>query len=151
MTLGNIFCTFFSYTFKTYGENKGGHPPISDEMLTWAASIGQGFVSGTSRFLFGTLMDKYSFKSLFRILMGIELLVAVVCYHAAYYPWLFFLCVVLNFMCIGGMFAVFPVAVINVFGLEHGPAILNLIFYGCLIASLIIVLATVYLIDFVGF
>ena len=96
-------------------------------------------------------MDKYSFKSIFGFLMGIELFVALGCYHAAYYPWLFFICIVLNFMCIGGMFTVFSVAVINVFGLEHGPAILNFIFYGCVIASLINVLETVYLIKIVGF
>ena len=69
MMFANWFGTFFMYTFKTYGENKGTHPPISDSVLTWAASIGGGLVNGCSRLTLGALVDKYGFKKLFAILM----------------------------------------------------------------------------------
>ena len=70
MVFANYFATFFMYTFKTFGENKSTHPPISDELLTWAASIGAGLVNGVSRILVGTCSDKYGFKLLFGILMA---------------------------------------------------------------------------------
>ena len=109
------------YAYKTYGENKSPHEPISDSLLTWAASIGAGLVNGLSRFTLGTLLDKYGFKRLFTILMTSQLIVSLVCYHAAYWPWLYFVCILLNYMSLGGMFAIFPVSVQNVFGLEFGP------------------------------
>ena len=107
----NMFGTFFMYSFKTYGENKEPHPPISDAVLTWAASIGAGLVNGCSRFTLGTLFDKYGFKRLFAVLMTSQLIISLICYHAVYWPWLYFICILLNYMSIGGMFAIFPVSV----------------------------------------
>ena len=114
-------------------------------------AIGAGLVSGTSRLLFGMSLDIVSFKLIFGTLMSIELFVALVSYQAANYPWLYCTCIILNFACIGGMFAVFPIAVVNVFGLEHGPTILTLVYTGCLLASIINVFYTMYLLKHVGF
>lgn len=69
MTFSSYFATFFVYVYKTYGENKSAHPPISDASLTWAASLGAGLVNGTSRIVLGSLVDKYGFKKLFSALM----------------------------------------------------------------------------------
>lgn len=66
-------------------------------------------------------MDKYSFKLLMGILMAIQLVNACVCFWAAYVPALFFICILVNYLVLGGLFAVFPVSVTNVFGLELGP------------------------------
>ena len=109
------------YSFKTFGENKASHEPISDSMLTWAASIGAGLVNGLSRITCGTLTDSLGFKKPFGFLMSASLFVSLIVYHAANYPWLYFGCILLNYMSIGGMFAIFPVCVQDVFGLEHGP------------------------------
>ena len=78
-------------------------------------------MNGLSRIFFGTLVDKYSFKLLMGILMAIQLVNACVCFWAAYVPALFFICILVNYMVLGGLFAVFPVSVTNVFGLELGP------------------------------
>ena len=78
-------------------------------------------MNGFSRISFGTLVDKYSFRRLMGILMAIQLVNACVCYWAAYVPALFFICILVNYMVLGGLFAVFPVSVTNVFGLELGP------------------------------
>ena len=69
MILGNYFGTFFSYSYKPFGENTSPHEQISDKTLTWAASIGSGLVNGLSRVLFGTLVDKYSYRTLMMVLM----------------------------------------------------------------------------------
>ena len=69
MLFSNYFGTFFMYAYKTYGENKSPHPPISDSLLTWAASIGAGLVNGCARITLGALFDKHGFKKLFTVLM----------------------------------------------------------------------------------
>ena len=69
MILANYFGTFFSYSYKVYGENDSPHESISDATLTWAASIGSGLVNGLSRITFGSLADKYSFRTLLGFLM----------------------------------------------------------------------------------
>ena len=116
MLFSNYFGTFFMYTYKTFGENKGDHKPISDSTLTAAASIGSGLINGISRVTLGFLIDKYSFRCLFGILMILQLLNSLICYQAASKVWLYFICILVNYMCLGGMFAIFPVSVQNCFG-----------------------------------
>ena len=53
MVLGNYFGTFFSYSYKTFGESDSPHDPIKDSTLTWAASVGAGIVNGLSRIICG--------------------------------------------------------------------------------------------------
>jgi len=69
LVLANYFGTFFSYSFKAYGSDGVSHQQISEKMLTWAASIGSGFVNGATRFSFGALVDKSSFKKIFTVVM----------------------------------------------------------------------------------
>lgn len=71
MILANYFGTFFSYSYKPFGLASSPHDPISDKTLTWAASVGSGLVNGLSRIIFGTLVDKYSFRFLLSLLMMI--------------------------------------------------------------------------------
>merc|ERR1712228_407962 len=104
MTLSNAFGCFFSHAFKTYGMNVQPHPPISDSTLTWAASIGSGTVNGLSRILMGAAVDKCGFKKLFTGLVVIQLINSLVCYSAAWYPAVYFACVLINFWCLGGLF-----------------------------------------------
>lgn len=67
--LSNYFGTFFAYSFKAYGSDGVTHTQISESLLTWAASIGSGFVNGASRLTLGALVDKQGFKKLFTIVM----------------------------------------------------------------------------------
>lgn len=151
MILANIFGTFFSYTYKVYGENDEPHPQISDKTLTWAASIGSGMVNGFSRIVLGATVDKAGFKKLFTILMSVQLVNSLVCYWAAYIPALYFICIMVNYMVIGGIFAIFPVAVTNVFGLEAGPGIYVWILLGSFFSSCINLLETTILEPALGF
>ena len=152
MLFASYFSTFFSYSYKTFGENKGGdHAAISDTLLTWAASIGAGLVNGSARLVLGELVDQYGFKKLFAILMSSQLVVSLICYHAVHWPLLYCLCILLNYMSIGGMFSIFPVSVQNVFGEEHGPQIYVWVVLGCFLASLLNAVSTIWLLPEIGF
>ena len=54
-------------------------------------------------------------------LMITQLINSLVCYWAAWIPAAYFACILVNYAAIGGMFAIFPVTVTNLFGLEVGP------------------------------
>lgn len=151
MVLGNYFGTFFSYAFKPFGENTSPHDQIKDSTLTWAASIGAGIVNGLSRITLGTLADKYSFRRLMSILQLIQLVNAVVCFWAAYVPALYFICILVNYMVLGGFFAIFPVSVTNVFGIEHGPQIYVQILFGSFISSILNLITTKWLLPLTKF
>lgn len=150
MLFANYFGTFFMYAYKTFGENGSSHEPISDSLLTWAASIGAGLVNGCSRVTLGALYDKFGFKRLFTVLMTSQLVVSLVCFHAARWPWFFFLCIMLNYMSLGGMFAIFPVCVQRVFGLELGPQVYVWVLLGSFLASLVNTLNTIWLVEILG-
>lgn len=62
MVVGNYFYACFAFSYKVFGENDHPHEQIDDKLLTWAASIGSGGINGLSRLIFGSLVDKYSFR-----------------------------------------------------------------------------------------
>lgn len=102
-------------------------------------------MNGLSRICFGFLVDRYSFRTLYAILMAIQLVNACVCFWAAYVPALYFICILTNYMVLGGLFAVFPVSVMNCFGLKHGPGIYVQILFGSFISSLLNLVMTKWL------
>ena len=65
-------------------------------------------------------------------------------------PWLYFLCILLNYMSIGGMFALFPTSVTKVFGEEFGPQVYVWVLLGCFLASLVNTFNTIWLIKVIG-
>ncbi len=144
---GNFFSTFFAYTYKVYGENQG----ISDQTLTWAASIGGGLVNGLARFIMGWLQDKVSFRTLMMGLMTVQLSISLVVYWLAAVPSLYFIAVVMNYFCSGGLFAVFPGSVTNLFGLNKGPQIYSIILTASIVSSSLNLLMTELLLPATGF
>ena len=81
MVLSNVYGTFFSYSFKPYGQNThdASHQPISDNTLTWAAAIGAGVVNGLARIVMGAAVDKMGFKQLFTLTAIAQLINSLVC------------------------------------------------------------------------
>ena len=143
MTFCNYSPTFFSYSYKTYGEDSSSaHPPIDDQLLTWAASIGSGVVNGCSRLAIGSLMDYSNFKTIFGLLTLLQLFNALVQYWSAWSKVAYFLCVMINYLYLGGIFAIFPTAVQNVFGLKQGPQIYVFILLGSLFSSILNLITT---------
>mgnify|MGYP000927195903 FL=1 len=150
MVLGNYACTFISYSYKAFGESGESHDPISDSLLTWASSCGAG-INGVARIIFGSLADKFSFRALMMVVLCIELGTALVIFPAAQVPALFFVCVLLNYTVVGGFFAIFPVSVTSVFGMEHGPQIYVQILIGSFISSLMNLITTQFILPATSF
>ena len=76
------------------------------------------------------------------IVLSIELVVCVLFYWAANSPTLYFICVLLNYTCIAGTYAIFPVSVISVFGLKRGPQVYVQVLIGSFFSSLFNLFAT---------
>jgi MFS family permease len=130
MFFGNYFSTFFSYVYKVYGENKG----LSDSLLTAAGAV-SSIANGGSRLLFGQMVDKINFKIVITILLTMQLVVACICVDVVNYPAIYFLCVFFNFAGLGSLFAVFPPAVMQIFGMKVGPVTYTLILQACAATS----------------
>ena len=83
MAFGLYGIPLVTQSFKGFGESSKNHDQISDGLLTWASSIG-AITNGSMRLVFGTLIDRYSFKILMGIVLAIELTICLLFYFAAY-------------------------------------------------------------------
>jgi hypothetical protein len=77
--------------------------------------------------------------------MFIQLFNAMGCYYAVNLPWLFFVCIMLNYMSIGATFTLLPVATTNIYGLRVGPQVYVQVLFGSFVASLLNVFTTEWL------
>ena len=69
--LGITYITFGFYimgAFKQYGQTK----IANDELLTYMGSVGS-FMNGIARVVYGSLLDNYSFKTVFGFLTILQL------------------------------------------------------------------------------
>ena len=80
-----------------------------------------GIVNGSSRFLWGYLMDKFGFRTLMFVLTTIEVTVGVSLYFVVKFAPLFVICVLLIGACIGGNFVILAPTFNKIFGLQIGP------------------------------
>ena len=151
MICGNFFATFFSYSYKEYGENSSLHKPISDITLTWAASIGSGLGNGISRLSMGYLADFYTFRTLQTILTLISITISLSVFWVSEIPFLYVCCVFMNYFQLGGLFAIFPTSVIKTFGMKQGPQVYAVIIYANVFASALNIFMTRYLLPVTSF
>lgn len=116
-----------------------------------------GLVNGSSRFLWGYLMDKIGFKPLMSFIATIEVLVAGSFYFAAQYDIIYLISVLLIAACIGGHFSILAPLFNKVYGVEIGPQAYGLCGFfigganltGPLLTALLIKKKTDYLISFI--
>ena len=80
-----------------------------------------GIVNGSSRFLWGFLMDKLGFKTLMFIITIIEVTVGSTLYFMVKYEAIFVIEVLLIGACIGGNFVILAPTFKEIFGLQIGP------------------------------
>jgi MFS family permease len=80
-----------------------------------------GLVNGSSRFLWGYLMDKYGFKPLMSVIAAIEVVLAGSFYFIVKFDLLYIICVLLIAACIGGHFSILAPLFNKVYGVEIGP------------------------------
>jgi MFS family permease len=105
--------------------------------MSVAAAVGSGLVNGSTRIFMGLMIDRFKFKSLFAIIVSVQVFNGLVCFWAAKWAPAFFVCVLLNYFVIAAIFTILPVSVINVFGNKHGPYIYVFVMLGGLFADFI--------------
>ena len=77
-----------------------------------------GVINGSSRFLWGWLMDKFGFKVLMFGITGLEIFIAATFYYFAKFAGLYIISVLIVSACIGGHFAILSPVFNQIFGLE---------------------------------
>lgn len=83
--------------------------------------------------------------------MVIQLFVSLTIYWVTSLPSLYFICVLLNYFSNGGLFAVFPGSVTNVFGLKFGPQVYTIILLASIVSSCLNIVMTDVLLPVAGF
>ena len=119
--------------FKSYGSSIGG---IDDSILTWAASLG-AICNSLSRLMFGKLIDKIGFKKLYAILLSLQLTNTVLAYVCVKITPIYFICVLVNFFCLGASFICMPAGCARVFGTKWGTSVYSMVLVGSLVASML--------------
>ena len=84
-------------------------------------------------------------------LMIIQLVNSMVWFRAAWSPAVYFTCILVNFMVLGGTYAIFPVTVTNIFGLDMGPRVYVWILLGCSAVAGFNLLETAVIAPLIGF
>ena len=111
-----IFPLFYmSSIYKVMGMQIGGY---DDKLLTWIGSIGS-LANGLSIIVWGPLQDKIGFRSIYQIVICMELLVcALMPVIVNTNKHLYMLWVFMGFLGLGAHFVIFPNCIITIFGLR---------------------------------
>lgn len=145
LTLGNIFGGIFCYQYKPYGLAHN----LSDKMLTYAGGL-SSITQFITRISVGYLYDKIGFKPINIALMIIALFAACFSVYSVRSAPFYFIIIQLNYMVIGGIFALFPTPAANTFGKEKGPQVYSLIIMGSLIAAFTDTMLVVFAFETLG-
>jgi hypothetical protein len=86
--------------------------------------------------MWATLMDKYGFRTVFSIIMFIQMIVASAIYYTRYNEVLYVIMVALSYLCEGGHFSCFPAMICQVFGITNGGVVATLAHFVVPIASI---------------
>lgn len=97
-----------------------------DQNYIFALGILFGIVNGSSRFLWGFLMDKLGFRILLFIITSIEVTVGLSLYFMVSVPIIYVIEVLLIGACIGGNFVILAPTFSKIFGLKVGPELYGL-------------------------
>jgi len=80
-----------------------------------------GVVNGTSRFLWGELLDRYGFKILMFIVTFLEVTAASTIYFTVKYDAIYIIMVLIVAACLGGNFCCISPLYTLIYGIEVGP------------------------------
>lgn len=87
--------------------------------------------------MWATLQDKFGFKSVYFVLMSIQLCVSCSIYYVRKDPVLYVIWVALAFLCEGGHFSMYPTACVKLFGIQEGGQIFTVMFLITPLSSLL--------------
>ena len=119
-------------------------------MLSIAASIG-GIFSCIARIVFGNLIDKYGFKTLFKWLLCIQICNIICAYYFVNQTQIYFCSVLANNFCIGATFITIPASIAKVFGTKYGTTVYTCVLTGSFASSFFNILNAKYLLLQQGF
>ena len=80
-----------------------------------------GLVNGTSRFLWGELLDKFGFKILMYIITALEIITSCSIYFTVEYDGIYIIMVLITAACVGGNFCCISPLYTFIYGIEVGP------------------------------
>ena len=134
MFIGFCFCSFckWKYKFNIYfyywivldflisncNRDFGNKNHVSQNAI-FTLGILFGIVNGSSRFLWGYLMDKFGFKTLMFAITTIEVTVGASLYFIVKYDAIFVICVLCVGACIGGNFVILAPTFNKIFGRSY--------------------------------
>ena len=123
LTLFPLF--YLSSVFKTMGMQLGGY---DDQFLTWVGSIG-ALANGLSRIFWGVLQDKTGFRTIYKIVIGVELIVcSLLPLIVATNKYLYLIWAFMAYLCLGAHFVIFPNVVTSMFGLRSSVQLVSIIY-----------------------
>ena len=142
---------FMVSSSKTYGENK-----IRDEkFLTLVASLAN--FCGACRFFWSFLLDKYSYRSVYGIIILLQIIIGFSFPTIMDMPpsksksFLYAACVCISFNCEGGHFVLAPTIYAKLFGANGGIRVFSVGFCFIGIASLLNIFFVNMLLETIGF
>ena len=118
--------------YKTYVKAK-----ISDDKyLTMVGFVG-AIACGLSRIIWGTVLERDTFKFLYYSLAILNAFLAFTVYFINGIKEIYFVYVVLAYVCYGGHLGMFPAVTSQIFGVRYGPQIYGILFYAFPVSNFI--------------
>lgn len=127
--IGLFYPIYIASVYKPIAQDE-----LKDSVLTIAGAIGS-VCNGTSRVFWASLMDRFSFRSVYACLLLLELAVSLSIYYVRDQPVLYPIWVGLSYWCEGGHFSMFATAGVQIFGIKNGGTIFSVIFLATPVTS----------------
>jgi predicted MFS family arabinose efflux permease len=125
LTFSASFGVFVAFTYKEYGllgiDN--------DKSLSFIGMMG-GLANGTSRFIWGFLFDKYSYKVISTIINCLLLICCIAINWTVEYEYAYMATVMLAYACYGGNYSIYPPQTVRLLGKDLGSKVYFLTFTG---------------------
>ena len=132
VSCSSSFGFFMVNAYKTYGLSK-----IPDDLfVTIVGGVAQ-FINGASTPFWSTLLDKYSFKTVYKYLLLLLLTLTITLDFVSESKFCYFIWVSLIFFCKGGQFSIFPTITKKIFGDNVTAQIYGIIYFGFFIGNMI--------------
>ena len=101
---------------------------MSDRFLTVLGALGS-FVCGMSRFFWGALMEKFSFRLLLWFLLIVNSFFSFTIFYFDRVPIIYGIYVFGSLFCYGGFLGIFPAIASRTFGVRYASQIYGFLFY----------------------
>lgn len=101
---------------------------LNDHVLTIAGMFGS-VCNGGGRIFWAGLQDRFGFKTIYLVIMLIQLTISCTLWNVKDNNFLYPLWISLSFLCEGGHFSMFPTVTAKIFGIQFGGQIFTMMFF----------------------